>query len=218
MILIVFLLGIGLASATLSSYITIGGSTTLNSSIMTVNLSSVADSYIEEEDIIANHGSGITLYVKSKEYGNERSLIRFDLSTISNNATIKSASLYLYYYDYDYSNTSGRTYWTYKISSSWVEDEVTWIDRNSLDMWSTSGGDYITTNGVSITIPPSYGWVNWNVTDILSDWINGEPNYGFLIRDESENSLEIQFRSKFRPKEHTGTDFDPYLEVTYIGG
>jgi hypothetical protein len=214
----IVLLGLGLASATLSNYINIGGSTTLNSSVIpmtSVNLSSVTDSYIEEEDIIANHGSGVTLYVKSKELGNERSLIRFDLSGIPVNATIESAHLYLYYYDFDFQNTSGRTYWAYKISSTWVENEVTWIDGKNSSAWTSPGGDY-TTDGASIVIPSSFGWVNWNVTDIVIDWINGEDNNGFLIKDDYENELES--RSKFRSKDYTGTEFDPYLEVVYSGG
>ena len=217
-IFIVLLLGLGLASATLSNYINVSGSTNLKFSMRTVKLSPIKDSYIEQEQPNASHGSETILYVKSNQDNNERSVLMFDLSSIPNPSEIISANLYLYYYDFEYQNTTGRNYFAYKVPSLWNEDEVTWVNRTISDPWNVTGGDYITSNGVSITIPSSFGWVDWNVTDIVSDWMNGEANHGFLIKDDSEDALESGFRSKFRPKDYTGSEFDPYLEVVYFGG
>jgi len=177
-----------------------------------------ADSFIEEYNPDNNKNDKTYLSVKSLDGGvkheNFRSLVQFDLSSIPLGATITSATLHLYYYNSG-SDPVDRVYWVYRVTSPWVESEVTWNNNDNLNTWTTLGGDYVTTNGASSTVPSSYSWMVWDVTDIMSDWMGGESNYGFIVMDDSENSVDSYY-TRFRAREYTGdTELLPKLEVMY---
>ena len=44
-------------------------------------------------------------------------------------------------------------------------------------------------------MPESFGWVNWNVKDIVQTWVDGATNYGLVMMDSNEtegvNSLAL---------------------------
>ena len=35
-------------------------------------------------------------------------------------------------------------------------------------------------------MPGSFGWVNWNVKDIVQTWVDGATNYGLVMMDSNE--------------------------------
>ncbi len=213
-VLLVFLLSVGLALAVLSTYITVSGTFTVKPPT-TINLSSVADSFIEEENSDDNNGNEQFLYAKSDENDNKRSLLKFGLPSLPAEAIIVSANLYLNYWEHGTNDPVHRNYWIYRITSDWTEDGVTWNKKDSINGW-TPGGEYTEINGSSISIPASYGWVRFNITDMVSEWYSGTDNYGVLIKDELEDASGWGYWTKFRSKDYDG--LDPYLEVTYVGG
>ncbi|MGC8961490.1 MAG: DNRLRE domain-containing protein, partial [Candidatus Bathyarchaeia archaeon] len=82
-----------------------------------------------------------------------------------------------------------------------VEMEVTWNDYKTGSPWTTRGGDYTEEGASSSTVPNNPGvWMVWDVTSIVKAWIEGgQPNYGFLIKDQGEDAnlyMSISFWSK----------------------
>jgi len=55
------------------------------------------------------------------------------------------------------------------------------------------------------------------VTDLVRGWVNGGfSNYGLMVR-APETSESDFVRFEFLSREYSGTSYDPYLEVTYVG-
>lgn len=92
----------------------------------TVTLIAVADAMIENWEPDANFGSALTLKANYNVEGNKFTLflVRFDVSSIPNNAIIDSARLELYM-----DNSGGPdpiTLGIYPINNAWSESTVTW--------------------------------------------------------------------------------------------
>ena len=135
-----------------------------------------------------------------------RSLVRFDLSGIPSGTPIGQAKLWLYmYYSYDPPGNS-RTIATYRVTSSWTEEDVTWNTQ--------PGGSGL--YGFTSIPHAAYGWYSFDVTDLVRGWVNGSyTNYGVWILG-NESPTDPNYRA-FRTHEGP-TDLKPYLEITYGGG
>ena len=143
-----------------------------------------------------------------------RSTLKFNFSALPNGATITSSKLYLYY-SYGFGTVSGRTYWAYRLTrTDWSESQSTWNIFKTGSNWTNAGGDYSTTNGASITMPGSYGWVNWDVTaQVQYAQANVSKIAHFLIKDGSENSgIFGSFNSN---NYTTNPSLCPYLVITF---
>jgi len=164
----------------------------------------------------SNFGDSTTLRIDSRAVEIYRSLVQFDLSSIPPGSIISSATLKLYYYSYAVNDPVGRTYWAYRVTQSWTEMGATWDTYDGANPWVTAGGDFTTVHGAYAIVPSSYGWMTWTVTDIVKAWVeDGEPNYGFLIKDEAETS-DTSYQAIFRSRESGETELRPILEVTYL--
>jgi len=132
----------------------------------------------------------------------EDSLVKFDISFIPADTTIKSATLYLYYHSYSANNPSGRDLNLYRIKSAWYEDTVTWEIHPS---YASQPTDYA-------TVPSSTGvWMSWDVTSDVQNFVDGQDNYGWKISDDNGwGGANIPVTS-FRTKEYG--DYIPYLEI-----
>lgn len=166
-----------------------------------------------------NYGGGAELIVRAASATESyRVLVQFDLSSIPSGATVTSATLKLYYYEWGTADPVGRTIWGYRLTQSWTEMGASWLQYDGTNSWSSSGGDYTLDGGSSATVPSSYGWMTWTVTDIVKAWIeDSEPNCGFLIKDATETSTpwcatEFYSRDTTNP-DHT--ELQPILEITY---
>src|SRR5712691_2179043 len=61
---------------------------------------------------------------------------------------------------------------------------VSWNYRDGTTPWATSGGDFGLT---STTAPASPGWMSWNITNLVQDWVAGlAPNDGVFLLEASE--------------------------------
>jgi hypothetical protein len=166
-----------------------------------------------------NYGSTTYLEVWAYYDGTRatRSVLEFGLSGLEG-ANVSSATLSLYYYSYAGTNPVGRTYWAYKLSrTNWVQSEVTWNSYKSGSSWATAGGDYVTSSpsGGSITMPSAYGWVNWNVTEIVQNACDASISAEFLIKDATE-SVEDTYLSYFYSNNYaTNTSHCPKLTIEY---
>lgn len=74
------------------------------------------------------------------------------------------------------------------LTSSWNENDgtgeeqpVNWYVRTSTNDWNDPGGDYDPSYISYQTVSKDYCWYDWNITDIVRAWYNGDLNNNGLI-------------------------------------
>ena len=151
-----------------------------------------ADSWIDQGSTGTNHGGSTTLQVTSSNGANQRALVEFDLSSISNSG-IKLATLTLFMAT---APSASRTYGAYRVTSRWIESGVTWASRLAGFAWGAAGGDV---NGAATattaTGTTSNVSLSWTITADVQQWFGSASpiaNYGTLIRDQTENSATVR--------------------------
>lgn len=102
-----------------------------------------------------------------------RSLIKFDLASLPANQTITTATLRIYLVtSWDFPNTY-RTITTYRVTSNWAENSITW----------NNAPGYGTPYGSKSIAHSAWGWYEFDVTNLVKSWVNGTyPNYGIMLR------------------------------------
>jgi hypothetical protein len=119
---------------------------------------SAADSWISQSSPTSNYGTDAVAKVTSKSGGNSRALFRFDLPSMPAGCEVVQAKLRLYAGSYK----AGRTIQALRLGSA--------------------------TAGAAATAPSAsvVGYIEWTVTAQVADMYTS-GNFGFLIRDASEN-------------------------------
>ncbi|RLI75203.1 hypothetical protein DRO97_03875 [Archaeoglobales archaeon] len=171
--------------------------------IKTITLYPTDDAYVYEVSPSSNYGSSTSLHVQSYRFWglnfNERTYIKFNLSSISSTSYVLDAKLQLYAYS---SNAQNRNYEVHKVTSNWDENTITWSSQPSFE---TTATDTIS--------PTSNSWNAWTVTSDVQNMISGN-NYGWCIKDESESSRSQKY-THFYSKEYSDTAYHPKLVVEY---
>jgi hypothetical protein len=150
------------------------------------------------------------LTLSDKSDDQNRILISFDLSPLSN-VDLRRAELRLY-----------PTYFTLaprgaalvnRMKRPWGEDDATWNQAMSHQAWNQPGaGGYdsdfeaASTDVVTLTSDPA---LIFDVTADVQAWLNGDPNYGWLIRLNGSDLLMTLASS-----EHARLDLRPELALT----
>ncbi len=174
------------------------------------------DATIYMKDPGSNHGLS-TVLITENRYGHPMHpedwqkdvLINFDISSISTNTEILSATLNFFYFDYHDNNPAGRELSCYPITSEWNEETVTWNNQPTCVSQHTSS---------SIVPGAPEVWMTWDVTGDVQEIINNLPGeyFGWKIMDEAPwGQFDIPW-TKFYSKEFG--DLIPYLEIEIGGG
>jgi hypothetical protein len=135
-------------------------------------------------------------------FNNARSLLKFDLSSISSVVKIKKATLSLYWISYENlrEQTGENAFSIYRITSAWAEHSVTW--NNQPD----------TTALHKVLVPQStltdQSYINMDVTELVQDMIdNPSASFGLMciLDDEFPYKLVVfassnHAESRKRPK------------------
>lgn len=148
-----------------------------------VVLNPTQDSYIDSNNAGTNYGTNTSL-IEGKSGGrNYNTLVQYDLSQSElAGKIINSASLNLHVT----SVTNQHSANVHRISSSWVENLVTW---NNGPAYNSS---YITQNVTNVTNI----WVNWSLTNDVQGFVNSTyTNNGWLIINTATNN-SATFNSK----------------------
>jgi hypothetical protein len=142
--------------------------------------SNCADAWIDQGSPSSNKGSDSILKVMSKSKNNLRALLQFELPTAPQGCVIQSATLRLYAASWK----TGRTLQALQINTAWTENGVNWNNQPAI-------------TGAAVTTSSGSGWREWNVAAIVQAMYGSGLNYGFLIRDATENKdAEQQFHSR----------------------
>ena len=160
------------------------------------------DTYVEGSNPLANHGGSSTLQVGNAAGVSENNtiLIRFDVNGVSA-SNIQRASIKLYFYnEYSGAPLAGRVLCVKRIMQGWDENLVTYDSMPSLAGQPTS----------CLTMPTSFGWVEFDVTQDVIGYLNGSlANYGWAIYlNESIDALGY-----FHSKEYSDPARHPQLVI-----
>lgn len=169
-----------------------------------------------------NYGS--SGYLALYDYGGERTyrtLLEFSLLSLPSGSKIISASLQSYYYLWAGAiDPVGKTTWAYKLTRvDWVELQATWNKYKTDNEWTAAGGDYVISNpsGGSTVFPSNYGWMSWNVKDIVKDAYDNDKPAEFLVKFETEGLLSDYSMPSFVSRDDTeNQEFQPKLIIEYI--
>jgi len=135
---------------------------------------------------------GVTAWTANDNPWISRGLIKFDLSTMPSNASIKSADFYLYS---DSTPTTGNlvdanygsnSFTLQQVDSNWAASSVSWFNQ--------PGG--LTANQIVIpSTSQSFLDLDIDVTSMVGNMGNNNANYGFLLQLQSE----VLIYSRFMP-------------------
>ena len=162
---------------------------------------------------------------KHPGYPKKRSLIKFDTSIPSTcNATFAKMYLNFWYaHKASFQNVQqvpylSRRLQVHQINKDWSETQATRDNRLSGIRWSAP---YLAIDGtdarthvqdcVTLYTGQPGGYMEFDVTVAVKNWLAGDPNYGLLIWDVTENIAGRDIR--FYSREHSDTSKRPFLLV-----
>ena len=163
--------------------------------VSTCTLGSTADTYADQSLLQSgtNFGTATTVRVRSAQTlalvpENRRAFVRFDVAScgIPAGARVKTASLDLYL---GTAPAASRTYDVHRIESSWVETGLTWSAQPS---WTATPTGSFTAGAV--------GTRSTDVASDVSSFVSGTTNYGWVIKDATENSA-TSYEGSFNARE-----------------
>jgi hypothetical protein len=182
----------------------------------------VTDTDVRQATPTSNFGTLTTMDVASARSANRRIYIRFDLGgctpAIPTTATIRLATLRVYA---SILPTVCRTYDIFKVGATWTETGVTW---NSQPFGAAINNPARGTRTDSFRIGTTTSCENRvvgmisgaNVTSDVASFVSGgSTNFGWMIRDDRENSSTAR-TTTFSAKNLGTLAQAPQLIVTYV--
>jgi len=143
----------------------------------------------------------------------DRQLHKWDLSLISTDVTINSATVSLSIRNIQYgSGTIG----CYRVTRHWEEMEASYTHATASTTWGTpgmqAGTDYVATPLASIPLT-SAGWLSCDITSTVEGWLAGTfPNEG--VMHKATSTTDLWARVWTRECSPNGQDH-PKLEIAY---
>jgi len=141
-------------------------------------------------------GNILSCYTESSSLNTQRTFIQFDLSSITLAPTqiVQSATLTLFAYTGFGTNTGFQPMEIYRVVAPWTESGLTWQNRDATHLWTTPGGDFVSSGGKPYSISTSSATdgqpVAWDVTALVQEWASHvSTNYGLMLKSESGNHL-----------------------------
>ena len=175
----------------------------------------------------------------------QRSLLKFPLNNIPDDAFIEMARLYLYYYRYVENNPVGDTTFVNEVDDyNWQNGDTSWDcwDTSQNKYWDWKLGERLQIRTLDeypemgdstiaeATIPSNYGWIMWGedspldggmgmTQSVIELWEGQRTNYGWLISGhESAYKTNVFDFYSSRASELLGIDpyNEPKLKVWYV--
>lgn len=141
-------------------------------------------------------GSSQQLRTNNISFFDQRIVIRFDLSTIPQDALVIQAQLNIY--RYDGSPTSALTCEIFRVTEPW--EEYTLVNTVAYE----SSGSY---DQIVVT---ENGWYEFDLADLVQEWLQGTfPNYGAVFFGTGGGGLYQNFHSR------EASELMPWLFVEY---
>jgi hypothetical protein len=159
---------------------------------VSICLPAVQDTFSVQDKPQQVHGIDVELKIRPDAGFERRLLIGFDLSSIPPTRTVVDARLRLY----EMSSSVGQTVSLYRLTNSWVESQMNWNYRDSVNRWIVPGGDYSATPVASFVPNLASQYREIDVTGLAQNWLNGTfSNHGLILRSSGANA-EVKFASR----------------------
>ncbi len=97
---------------------------------------------------------------------------------------------------------NGQTVYLHPVTAAWDENTVT---------WNSFGGTYDMGTTIGTFDADAMAWRTVDVTAQVQAWVNGDPNYGFLMMQQDPAD-----GATFISKENSDSYFRPKLEICYL--
>ncbi|MDH5631903.1 MAG: DNRLRE domain-containing protein [Gammaproteobacteria bacterium] len=164
----------------------------MNTLVLQPGAAEAKDTYIRQWFAGRNYGIDDEIHVNGWWGDYHRGLMKFDLGAVAAGSQVLSATLELY------SNTtswSPATLNIHRMTRNWDEGgqnnstgEASWNSAQSGQAWSAAGGDFDNkVYGTAVT-PGAVGWVSWDVTKLVQEWVDGKyDNHGLMLRATALN-------------------------------
>lgn len=142
------------------------------------------DSFLDENDPFRNWGHNPELWNQQYDNDDSRSVLQFDLSGISADATLIRAGLMIYV---TWPDESGLPVTVHRITDAWTESGVNWDNTADDHDPDTVYGSFT---------PTAIGQYAIDVTTLVQEWIDGDhPNNGLMLLSTSTGYTSL-FASK----------------------
>ena len=204
----------------------------------TITVGTAADTRINSSGSSSNFGASTVIAVgRFVSDGNvQKSLLRFNLSSITGSVISASLDLFIGDATYSYANTIVDIYKITDANGDWIEGTANSAAQTGSPCWnykayhastptnwagstglSTAGTDYVNTVIGTFTVPSSFS-VGTKLTaslsaSVVNEWMGESTNNGILLRPRTLTGSNQGFH--FCTKEHTTESYRPALTVTY---
>ncbi|MDO9440608.1 MAG: DNRLRE domain-containing protein, partial [Beijerinckiaceae bacterium] len=174
-------------------------------------VTSARDCYLDGQNTTTTYCTAADLWVGSSGGHDHKAILNFDLSSaIPEAANIQYADLNLY----PNSQTSpgvAKNLSAHEITSPF-DNTATWVKRTAAANWTTPGGDIAAADLDSVPVPATNTWAYWNITDLVSGWIDGtKANNGVAVTDDgSAANNSVVFQSFDGPASN-----DPFIDIDW---
>jgi hypothetical protein len=196
---------------------------------LSVTLAPVADVTLYGESGNLGNGAGEHLFSGFTNQGNERhALVRFDLSSIPQGATITGVRLT---FSVDRTQAGPLPFGLHRVSTSWSEgvenaggeegrgapnpSGATWTRASLTTTWGAPGGDFEATSSGSANVDRS-GAASWEGAGLMADvqaWlVSPSLNHGWLVKPDASSGTRTAKRFGSREGAPAGW---PTLVVDY---
>ncbi len=181
----------------------------------TTNLTSVADTYVNQKSPTTANGTTTTMLTFPKTNEQRSSLVRFDLSSIPPGATITSAT---FKPTVTKAAPAGKQVDEVRpVVTTWTES-ATWNDADGAGSGDWAAGSFSSSDyGASLgTITPtSTGQKSLAITSQVNDWVNnGVPNRGLALLPTGSNTDNKKIAT-YGTRENTTVASRPVLTVVW---
>lgn len=173
----------------------------------TVTISSAngwEDTWADAYNADTTWGNSTTVSVNGYEQWPSRPYIKFDIS-LPGNAAITKAELIFRAEKGMYYNAEAMNIAVHRVTGSWSQSTLTWNNQPSF-----------TDTNKSIKTVSGEDVITLDVKNIVQDWVNGQPNYGVVVKDDTEKGTVYTGGAKiFYSSEHSNTEYRPSVQITY---
>jgi len=187
--------------------------------LQTADSENLEDTFITEDAPTTNYGSEPYGLVGGDYGRNYTSMIKFNISSVPEGATIDSAILQTYIYGVFLDGSPPIDVGdSIKINAQHLYNSYDWVETTPT--WNTkpSSSDYNTTESFNIfTNTSAVGWYNYNIDEMLVTQRSGvyKDNLSIYITSSEWNNINFSDTIYWRGKEYATTSLRPILNITY---
>ncbi len=173
------------------------------------------DNHMSSSSPDSNWGTN-TLLGLSYDYGlnnRSRGLIHFDISDIPDGAIFLQGDIRLYLVKTSAGGDATITL-SRLVQTNWTELGATWNRYDGTNAWATAGGDYTTTNAVTISGIAATGWQTFISTALIQDCYDNQAKH-IHIHIKNQESVENRWWGVYSSEYTDDTALRPKLTVIY---